>query len=65
MESVTAAEHTAGRLEAAKLERLSAEFEATGYVILANVVPDHEVPTPMVSDSLLTKLLCGVWLRAE
>jgi len=45
MENVTTAEHMAGRLDAAKLERLSAEFEAVGYVFLDNVVPDHEVPT--------------------
>lgn len=46
MENVTTAEHMAGRLDAAKLERLSAEFEAVGYVFLDNVVPDHEVPLP-------------------
>jgi hypothetical protein len=42
MEEVTAAEHAAGRLGDEKLARLSAEFERTGWVVLANVVPAHD-----------------------
>lgn len=43
MERVTAQEHAAGQLGAAKLARLSAQFEATGFVVLANVVSDGDV----------------------
>ena len=43
LERVTAAEHTAGRLDTAKLQRLQAEFERNGFVTLSNVVPDHAV----------------------
>ena len=37
METVTPAEHSVGRLDAAKLARLCAEFDESGFVILANV----------------------------
>jgi hypothetical protein len=43
MEQVTAAEHAAGRLADAKIERLTRAFAESGFVTLGNVVPDHAV----------------------
>ena len=43
MERVTAAEHTAGRLGAAKLAKLAGHFATAGFVTVANLVPDHAV----------------------
>lgn len=43
METVTAAEHAVGRLDSAKLDRLKTQFDHQGFVVLANVVPDHSV----------------------